>query len=104
VSQRTALLARELDDQSPAQVAAQLGVSVPAAQMLATRARENLIRSREARDAACDDVRAALLEARECGVRSSEHALRHVKGCPACHAYQRDVPPARLSSRSASPA
>jgi RNA polymerase sigma factor (sigma-70 family) len=91
VRQRTALLARELDDQSPEQVAEQLGVSVPAAQMLATRARENLIKTRAARDADCDDVRAQLLDAHERGVRPSEHALRHVKGCDACRAYQRDI-------------
>ncbi len=91
VRQRTALLARELDDQSAEQVAAQLGVSVPAAQMLATRARENLVKARDARDADCDGVRAALLDARERRVRPSEHALRHVKGCDACRAYQRDI-------------
>src|SRR4051794_34632365 len=57
VRQRTALLARELDDQTPEQVAAQLGVSVPAAQMLATRARENLVKARAAHDADHDDIR-----------------------------------------------
>jgi RNA polymerase sigma factor (sigma-70 family) len=91
VRQRTALLARELDDQSPEQVAAQLGVSVAAAQMLATRARENLVKARDARDADCPGVRAELLDAHERGVRASEHALRHVKGCDACRAYQRDI-------------
>ncbi len=87
VRQRTALLARELDDQSPEQVAAQLGVSVPAAQMLATRARENLLKTRAARDADHADIREALLDAHERGVRPSEHVLRHVKECDACRAY-----------------
>jgi RNA polymerase sigma factor (sigma-70 family) len=91
VRQRTALLARELDDQSPEQVAAQLGVSVPAAQMLATRARENLLKTRAARDADHEEIRAALLDAHDRGVRPSEHVLRHVKGCDACRAYQRDL-------------
>jgi RNA polymerase sigma factor (sigma-70 family) len=91
VRQRTALLAREVDGLSPEAVAAQLDVSVAAAQMLATRARENLVKAREARDADCLDVRAALLEAHERGVRPSEHALRHVKGCDACAAYQKDL-------------
>jgi Sigma-70, region 4 len=91
VGQRTALLARELDGRTPEQVAGQLGVSVAAAQMLATRARQNLIRAREARDADCADVRASLLDARERGVRSSEHALRHTRGCPSCTAYQQDI-------------
>jgi RNA polymerase sigma factor (sigma-70 family) len=91
VRQRTALLARELDDQSPEQVAAQLGVSVAAAQMLATRARENLLKARAAHDADHEEVRAALLDAHERGVRPSEHVLRHVRGCDACRAYQRDL-------------
>jgi RNA polymerase sigma factor (sigma-70 family) len=91
VRQREALLARELDDQTPEQVAAQLGVSVMAAHQLATRARENLIRTRDARDADCFDIRAALLDAHERGVRPSEHALRHVKACDGCRAYRRDI-------------
>ncbi len=36
-------------------------------------------------------MRAALLDAHERGVRPSEHALRHVKGCDACAAYQKDL-------------
>jgi RNA polymerase sigma factor (sigma-70 family) len=91
VRQRTALLARELDGQSTEQVAAQLGVSVPAAQMLATRARDNLLKARAARDADHEEIRAALLDAHERGARPSEHVLRHVKGCDACRAYQRDL-------------
>ena len=59
--------------------------------MLATRARENLVKARAARDADCLDVRAALLDAHERGVRPSEHVLRHVKGCEACAAYQKDL-------------
>jgi hypothetical protein len=35
--------------------------------------------------------RTALLDAHERGVRPSEHALRHLKGCDACRAYQRDI-------------
>ncbi|HEY5196963.1 MAG TPA: sigma-70 family RNA polymerase sigma factor [Solirubrobacteraceae bacterium] len=91
VGQRTALLSRELDGRSPQEVAGQLGVSVAAAQMLATRARQNLIRTREARDADCAEVRVSLLDSRERGVRASEHAVRHVKGCDGCADYQRDM-------------
>lgn len=91
VGQRTALLARELDDQSPEEVAALLGVSVTAAQKLAVRARANLIKTRDARDAECTGVSAELLDAHERGVRPSEHALRHLKACDACRAYQRDI-------------
>jgi RNA polymerase sigma factor (sigma-70 family) len=97
VNQRAALVARELDGQTPEQVAAQLGVSVDAAHHLATRARANLIRARDARDADCDVVRVALLDAHERGVRPTEQALRHRNGCDACRAYQRDI--RRLSRR-----
>ena len=97
VRQRTALLARELDDQSPEQVAALLGVSVNAALLLATRARENLVKTRNARDADCPEVRATVLDAHERGVRPSEHAVRHIKGCDACRAYRRDI--RRLSAQ-----
>jgi len=91
VNQRTALLARELDEQSPEQVAAHLGVSVMAAHKLTSRARENLIKTRDARDAACLDIRGTLLDAHERGARPSEHAVRHVKACVGCRAYQRDM-------------
>jgi RNA polymerase sigma factor (sigma-70 family) len=91
VRQRAALLARELDDRSAEEVAAQLGVSVAAAQMLATRARESLIKARDARDADHADIRAALLDAHERGVRPSERALRHVRTCEDCRAYQREI-------------
>ena len=66
-------------------------MSVAAAQMLATRARENLIKTRAARDADHADIRAALLEAHERGVRPTEHVLRHVKRCDECRAYQREI-------------
>lgn len=101
--QRTALLARELDGETPEDVAASLGVSVAAAQMLATRARENLVKTREARDADCLDVRSELALAHERGVRASEHALRHVKGCDQCRAYQRDLKRLSVALRSLTP-
>jgi RNA polymerase sigma factor (sigma-70 family) len=91
VRQREALLARELDGLGPEEVATQLGVSVAAAQKLAVRARENLIKTRDARDADCHGVRVLLLDAHERGVRATEHGLRHVKGCAGCRAYQRDI-------------
>jgi len=88
--QRTALVARELHGHAPDQIAAQLGVSVGAAQMLAVRARENLLKLRAAREAECGDIRIVLRDARRCGARPTEHALRHVKGCPPCSVAHRD--------------
>ena len=97
VRQREALLARELDGLGAEEVAQRLGVTVAAAQKLAMRARENLVKTRDARDADCGGVRVLLLEAHERGVRPTEHGLRHVKGCDTCRAYQRDI--RRLSRR-----
>ena len=91
VRQREALLARELDGLSSEQVAAQIGVTEAAAQKLAMRARENLVKARDARDADCELIRAVLLDAHERGVRPTEHGLRHVSGCAACRAYGRDI-------------
>jgi len=97
VNQRTALLAREVDGASPQAIAAELGVSAPAAQMLASRARQGLVKKRDARDADCYDVRGALADAHERGVRPTEHASRHLRDCADCRAHQRDLK--RLSRR-----
>lgn len=91
VRQRSALLAREVDGLSPEQVAGQLGVAVPAAQMLVSRARDNLVKTRAARDAAHEDIRAALLDAHERGVRNSEHVRRHLADCADCRAYGQEL-------------
>jgi RNA polymerase sigma factor (sigma-70 family) len=89
--QREALLARELEGRSPAQVAAQLGVSVMAAQKLVARARANLVKTRDARDTDCRLIVALLLDAHARGVRPTEHAVRHVGRCDSCRAYQCDI-------------
>ena len=62
-----------------------------AAHKLAARARENLVKTRDARDADCLDVRATLLDAHERGVRPSEHVLRHVKACGTCRVQRRAI-------------
>ena len=95
--QRQALLARELEGYTLEEVAARIDVTVAAAQKLASRARENLVRARAARAAGCDVIRDSLLDAHERGVRPTEHAVRHVKGCGACRAFRaRQARPARL--------
>ena len=86
--QREALLAREIDGLTGEQLAARLGVSVAAAHKLAVRARENLKKARDARDADCDTIRAVLFDAHERGVRPTEHGLRHARGCDACRAHR----------------
>ena len=89
--QRAALIARELDGLRLEQVAAQLEISVPAAQKLVVRARLNLVKARAARNTDCGSIRALLLVARERGVRPTEHGLRHVKTCAGCRSYHRDL-------------
>jgi RNA polymerase sigma factor (sigma-70 family) len=89
--QRTALLMREVDGAPAEEVAAHLGLSSGAAQMLVARARGNLVRARDARDADCGDVRMQLALAHERGVRAAEHALRHSRECPGCKGYRRDL-------------
>lgn len=89
--QRAALLGREVDGLSPAEVGAELGVTAEAATMLAVRARDNLVRTREARDADCLDVRVQLQLAGERGVRPAEATRLHVQGCHGCQRYRRDL-------------
>ena len=89
--QREALLARELHGRNVGQVAAQLGVSVMAAQKLVARARANLVKTRDARDSDCRLIAPLLLDAHARGVRPTAHAVRHVSGCDACRAYQCDI-------------
>jgi RNA polymerase sigma factor (sigma-70 family) len=91
VGQRTALVAREVDGLTAQETAETLGVSVPAAQMLAARARANLVKARAARDAECLEIRDALADARERGVRAREHVQRHLRGCSACRGYERGL-------------
>jgi len=90
-SQREALLARELHGHSLVQIAAQLGVSVMAAQKLVGRARANLVKTRDARDSDCRLIVPLLLDAHARGVRPTAHAVRHVGGCDACRAYHGEI-------------
>lgn len=86
--QRHALLRRELDGASHAEVAAELGISAPASKSLVFRARENLVKQAEAREARCGGVQDELLRANSEGRRASAHAHRHVVVCSACRAYR----------------
>jgi hypothetical protein len=96
--QRHALVRREVDGLSHAQVARELGLTEQATKSLVFRARGNLVREREARSEACHEVRADLLEAADAGRRAPASALRHVAHCAACRAYRRDL---QLTRRAA---
>ena len=86
--QRSALLMRELDGLSYAELADALDTSVPAIKSLLVRARVGLVEAGEARDAACADIRADLARAHGRGVRASGRSRRHVRDCDGCREYR----------------
>jgi RNA polymerase sigma factor (sigma-70 family) len=86
--QRHALLRREVDGASHADIASELGITGAASRSLVSRARENLVKRNEALDARCDDVQADLLRAYRTGRRASAHVYRHLAGCKHCRAYR----------------
>ena len=85
--QRSALLLRELEGLSYAEVAATLNVTVPAVKSLLVRARGGLVDAQEAEDTACVEVHASLDDARARGVRMSGLARRHMLTCRDCREY-----------------
>jgi RNA polymerase sigma factor (sigma-70 family) len=86
--QRSALLMRELDGLSYAELAGALDVTVPAVKSLLVRARIGLVEAGEARDAACADIRADLALACRRGVRLSGRSRRHLRDCAGCRGYR----------------
>ncbi len=86
--QRHALLRREVDGASHADIASELGITGAASRSLVSRARENLVKRNEALDARCDDVQRDLLRAYRTGRRASAHVYRHLAGCKHCRAYR----------------
>ena len=86
--QRSALLMREIDGLSYAELSAALGVSLPAVKSLLVRARIGLVEAVEARDTACSEIRCDLADAIDRGVRASGLARRHLRDCPACVEYR----------------
>jgi RNA polymerase sigma factor (sigma-70 family) len=86
--QRSALLMREMDGLSYAELADALGVSLPAVKSLLVRARIGLVEAVEARDTACSDIREDLVNAFDRGVRASGRARRHLRDCAGCVEYR----------------
>ena len=86
--QRHALLRREVDGASHADLARELDLGVTATKMLVFRAREGLIKAQEAREADCQEIRVELAAAHDDGRRPTERALRHVKACEECATYR----------------
>ncbi|MDA0139375.1 RNA polymerase sigma factor [Solirubrobacter deserti] len=83
-AQRHALLRRELDGLGHEELAAELGVTPQASKQLVHRARLNVIKGREARDACCLAVQGDLLAAHDERRRASAATYRHLVTCKAC--------------------
>jgi RNA polymerase sigma factor (sigma-70 family) len=86
--QRSALLMREIDGLTYAELSSVLGVSLPAVKSLLVRARIGLVEAIEARDTACSEIRSDLADAFDRGVRASGRARRHLRDCPGCVEYR----------------
>jgi RNA polymerase sigma factor (sigma-70 family) len=86
--QRSALLMREMDGLSYAELADALRTSIPAIKSLLVRARIGLVEAGEARDTACADIRFELTQAQRRGVRASGRSRRHMRDCRGCREYR----------------
>jgi RNA polymerase sigma factor (sigma-70 family) len=86
--QRSALLMREIDGMSYADLAAALDVTVPAVKSLLVRARVGLVEAAEARDADCCEIRDDLLASYDRGVKASGRARKHMRSCAGCREYR----------------
>jgi RNA polymerase sigma factor (sigma-70 family) len=89
--QRSALLMREMEGLSYADVAQALDTSIPAVKSLLVRARIGLVEAAEARNTACVDIRDDLALSFGKGVRASARARKHMRECKACSEYRRDL-------------
>src|SRR3954451_25337960 len=86
--QRSALLMREIDGMTYADLAPALDVPAPAVKSLLVRARVGLVEAAEARDADCAEIQADLLRAYDKGVKASGRARKHMRTCDSCTQYR----------------
>jgi RNA polymerase sigma factor (sigma-70 family) len=89
--QRSALLMREMEGLSYADLASALDVSVPAVKSLLVRARIGLVEAAEARDTACSEIQGDLALSFGRGVRASAKARRHMRECSGCREYRTEL-------------
>ncbi|MBV9367404.1 MAG: sigma-70 family RNA polymerase sigma factor [Solirubrobacterales bacterium] len=89
--QRSALLMRELGGMSYADMAAALGVTIPAVKSLLVRARLALAQALEARDTACSEIREALVLSHDRGLRPNATARRHMRDCAGCREFRHQL-------------
>jgi RNA polymerase sigma factor (sigma-70 family) len=101
--QRSALLMREIDGMSYADLASALDVTVPAVKSLLVRARIGLVEAAEARDADCAEIRTDLMASYDRGVKASGRARRHLRTCDGCREYRAALRGIRSSFAALSP-
>jgi RNA polymerase sigma factor (sigma-70 family) len=101
--QRSALLMREIDGMSYADLASALDVTVPAVKSLLVRARLGLVEAAEARSTDCAVIREDLTSAYDRGVKASGRARRHMRECSGCRDYRTALRSVRTSFAALSP-
>ena len=101
--QRSALLMREIDGMSYADLATALDVTVPAVKSLLVRARLGLVEAAEARSTDCAVIREDLVAAYDRGVKASGRARRHMKECAGCREYRSALRGVRSSFAALTP-
>jgi RNA polymerase sigma factor (sigma-70 family) len=101
--QRSALLMREIDGMSYADLASALDVTVPAVKSLLVRARLGLVEAAEARSTDCSVIREDLMAAYDRGVKASGRARRHMRECSSCREYRSALRSVRSSFAALSP-
>ena len=101
--QRSALLMREIDGMSYADLAGALDVTVPAVKSLLVRARLGLVEAAEARSTDCVVIREDLASAYDRGVKASGRARRHMRECSGCREYRSALRSVRSSFAALSP-
>jgi RNA polymerase sigma factor (sigma-70 family) len=89
--QRSALLMRELGGMSYADMAAALGITIPAVKSLLVRARLALGQALAARDTACSEIREELILAHDRGLRPNATARRHMRDCAGCREFRHQL-------------
>lgn len=90
-TQRTALLLREIDALSYEQIAEAMEATVPSVKSLLVRARMALAEAAEARLLSCAEVRLELSQVAEGLAKSSPQVRHHVKSCPRCRDFKREL-------------